>query len=189
MLEPHRSAAAVAAAFAVPGTMRRMSSPATADLCDAHEPKLDDGSLRVLPAVFRDYGKRAAFHGRAVTLRLFEDNTLVRETLSSPGEGRVLVVDGGGSLRRALVGGNIATLAAQNGWAGLIVHGAVRDVAELVLCDVGVRALGTHPRKSRKGGAGARDVPVDIAGVTVRPGDWVYADLDATLVSDTKLHE
>lgn len=166
-----------------------MTSPTTADLCDAHETKLDDGSLRVLPAVFRDYGKRTAFHGRAATLRLFEDNSLVRETLATPGEGRVLVIDGGGSLRCALVGGNLATLAAQNGWAGFVVYGAVRDVGELILCDLGVRALGTHPRKSRKAGAGQRGVAVDIAGVTVRPGDWVYADLDATLVSTDALHE
>ncbi len=168
--------------------MRGMTTLATTDLCDAHEPLLIDGSLRVLPAVFRDYGKRTSFHGPVTTLRLFEDNALVREVLSTPGAGRVLVIDGGGSLRRALVGGNLGALAVQNGWAGIVVYGCVRDAAELAACDVGIRALGTHPRKSAKAGAGERDGVVDVAGVAVRPGEWCYADADGVLVSARSLH-
>ncbi len=168
--------------------MRTMPTVATADLCDAHEPLLLDGSLRVLPAVFRDYGGSASFHGPVTTLRLFEDNALVREVLSTPGAGRVLVIDGGGSLRRALVGGNLGALAVRNGWAGIVVYGCVRDAAELAVCEVGIRALGTHPRKSGKAGTGERDVAVDVAGVTVRPGEWCYADADGVLVSARALH-
>lgn len=161
---------------------------ATADLCDAHEPMLLDGSLRVVTALLRDYGGRTSFQGAIATLRVFEDNTLVREALSAPGEGRVLVVDGGGSLRCALVGGNLGALAVNSGWSGVVVHGCVRDAAELARCAVGVRALGTHPRKSRKAGAGEREVALDLGGVTVRPGDWCYADEDGLLVSARPLH-
>lgn len=165
-----------------------MTTPATADLCDAHEDLLRDGSLRALPPLFRDYGGRDAFHGPVATLRLFEDNSLVREALSAPGAGRVLVVDGGASLRCALVGGNLGALAVTNGWAGIVVYGCVRDAAELARCAVGIRALNTHPRKSRKGGAGEREVAVDLAGVTVRPGEWCYVDADGLLVAARPLH-
>lgn len=159
----------------------------TPDLCDAHEEKLVDGSLRVLPPVFATFGKHIRFSGPARTLKVFEDNVLVRAALETPGEGCVLVVDGGGSLRCALVGGNLGVLAQKNGWAGIIVHGCVRDSAELNQCEVGIRALATHPRRSIRKGAGDRDLAVDIAGVTVRPGDWIYADEDGVLVSGVKL--
>jgi regulator of ribonuclease activity A len=128
---------------------------ATCDICDANEDKL----------------------------KLFEDNALVRSTLETPGNGRVLVVDGGGSLRSALVGGNLGELAEKNGWAGIIVFGCVRDSEELDARDIGIRALATHPQRSAKKGVGERDIRVAIAGVAVAPGDWIYADADGVLVS------
>ncbi len=160
---------------------------ATCDLCDANEDNLADGSLHVLPPVFEKFGKHIRFAGPARTLKVFEDNVLVRAALETPGEGCVLVVDGGGSLRCALVGGNLGLLAQKNGWAGIIVHGCVRDSAELNQCEVGIRALATHPRRSIRKGAGDKDLAVDIASVTVRPGDWIYADQDGVLVSRVKL--
>jgi len=161
---------------------------ATTDLCDANEGRLADGSLAVLEPVFLSCGRRARFAGPAVTLRLFEDNTLVRATLETPGEGRVLVVDGGGSRRCALVGGNLGMLAEKNGWAGIVVNGCIRDVEEISACDVGVRALALHPRKSRKTGSGESGVAVNFAGALIRPGDWIYADADGILVSQVRLH-
>jgi len=137
--------------------------------------------------VFRALGRRTAFAGQAVTLKVFEDNVLVRTALETPGNGQVLVVDGGGSLRCALVGGNLGKLAEKNGWAGVIVNGCVRDVDELDACDAGFRALAVHPQRSVRKGAGYRDLAVTIAGVTVRPGDWVYADADGVLVARSKL--
>jgi regulator of ribonuclease activity A len=150
----------------------------TADLCDEF-----GGEVRVLQLDLRDFGGRAAFAGPVTTLRVFEDNALVRATLETPGAGRVLVVDGSGSLQTALVGGNLGTLAARNGWAGLIVWGAVRDVAELRQCDVGIRALASCPRKSDKAGRGERDVPVSLDGVLVSPGEWLAADEDGIIVA------
>jgi regulator of ribonuclease activity A len=160
---------------------------ATTDLCDDNPNLLEDGSLRVLPPIFRHFGKREQFAGPAATLRVHEDNALVRATLESPGEGRVLVVDGGGSLRRALVGGQLGLLAQNNGWAGVIVDGCVRDSAELAQCDVGIMALATHPQRSARDGVGKRDVPLQVAGVAVLPGDWIYADGDGVLVAQRKL--
>jgi regulator of ribonuclease activity A len=160
---------------------------ATADLCDAHEDKLASGALRVLEPVFRSFGRAQVFGGRAVTLKLFEDNSLVRSTLDQPGHGHVLVVDGGGSLRCALVGGNLAQIGETNGWAGIVVYGCVRDTLELNACNIGIRALATHPQRSQKRGAGERDVPVWLPGSVVRPGDWVYADIDGVLISDAPL--
>ncbi|NCW84911.1 MAG: ribonuclease E inhibitor RraA, partial [Oxalobacteraceae bacterium] len=127
------------------------------------------------------------FSGPARTLKVFEDNVLVRAALETPGEGSVLVIDGGGSLRCALVGGNLGVLAQNNGWAGIIVNGCVRDSEELNQCDVGIRALAVHPRRSIRKGLGEKDLVVDIAGVMVRPGDWVYADADGILVSEVAL--
>lgn len=160
---------------------------ATCDLCDAHEDKLADGSLAVLPPVFQKFGKRTAFSGPAATLKVFEDNVLVRAALETPGEGRVLVVDGGGSLRCALVGGNLGVLAEKNGWAGIVVNGCIRDSQEINDCDIGVRALATHPQRSVRKGLGERELRVTIAGVAVHPGDWIYADADGVLVSRSKL--
>jgi regulator of ribonuclease activity A len=156
---------------------------ATTDLCDAHEGLLADGRLRVLHPLFRCYGANPAFAGPISTLKCFEDNTLVRTALEEPGQGRVLVVDGGASLRCALLGGNLAKLAEKNGWAGVVVNGCVRDAQEIDACRVGVRALASHPRKSDKRGAGQRDVVVEFAGARIAPGEWCYADRDGVLVS------
>lgn len=160
---------------------------ATCDICDANEDKLAAGTLAVLPPVFQSFGKRAAFAGQARTLKVFEDNVLVRAALETPGEGHVLVVDGGGSLRCALVGGNLGVLAEKNGWAGIVVNGCIRDSEEINACDIGVRALATHPQRSIRKGVGEKDLQVSIAGVAVRPGDWIYADADGVLVSAAKL--
>ena len=160
---------------------------ATCDICDANEDKLAAGTLAVLPPVFKSFGKQGKFSGPATTLKVFEDNVLVRSTLETPGNGHVLVVDGGGSLRCALVGGNLGMLAEKNGWAGIVVNGCVRDSEELNACDVGIRALATHPQRSIRKGVGDRDLAVSIAGVTVRPGYWIYADADGVLVSAEKL--
>jgi regulator of ribonuclease activity A len=160
---------------------------ATTDLCDDNANLLDDGRLAVLPPVFRHYGQRTRFCGRVVTLKVHEDNALVRATLETPGDGSVLVVDGGGSLRRALVGGQLGLLAQDNGWAGIIVDGCIRDTDEINACDIGVRALAAHPQKPNKKGIGERNLRVHIAGVPVNPGDWVYADADGVLVAQQKL--
>ncbi|MBO9535780.1 ribonuclease E activity regulator RraA [Herbaspirillum sp.] len=159
----------------------------TCDLCDANEDKLATGALHVLPPIFAAFGKRNAFAGPARTLKVFEDNVLVRAALETPGNGHVLVVDGGGSLRCALVGGNLGLLAQNNGWTGILVNGCVRDTAELNACDVGIRALAAHPQRSFRKGAGDTDLKVTIAGVAVHPGDWIYADVDGVLVSRTPL--
>jgi regulator of ribonuclease activity A len=156
-----------------------MSLPSSCDLCDAHR---DDPTLRVLPPVFQAYGANASFSGPVSTLQCFEDNALVRSTLESPGQGRVLVIDGGASRRTALVGGKLAELAARNGWAGLVVDGCVRDRDEIASFPIGVRALGLCPMPPVKRGAGQRDVPVRIQGLPVRPGDWLLADADGVVV-------
>lgn len=160
---------------------------ATADLCDDHPVLLEDGRLAVLPPHFRHFGLHRQFFGRVVTLKVFEDNALVRAVLETPGNGSVLVIDGGASLRRALLGGQLALLAQDNGWAGLVIDGCVRDSAEIDSCEIGVRALATHPQKSAKKGAGERNLRVLIAGVPVSPGDWIYADADGILVAQQKL--
>jgi regulator of ribonuclease activity A len=160
---------------------------ATTDLCDDNEGRLADGSLRVLSPGFRHFGRHRRFAGPAATLKVFEDNSLVREAVESPGNGRVLVVDGGGSLRCALVGGKLGELAERNGWAGIVVNGCVRDTAELDACAIGIRALDTHPRKSQKRNTGEREVAVQMPGAVVRPGDWIYADADGVLVADVDL--
>jgi regulator of ribonuclease activity A len=153
-------------------------SRATTDLSDAH-----DGNVAHVDPVFFDYGGRLAFHGPITTLKLFEDNALVRAAVEGPGEGRVLVVDGGGSKRCALFGGNLAQLAANNGWAGVVIYGCVRDRDELEAEAVGVKAIGHHPKKSIKQGIGDKDIPVTFAGVSFRPDDWLYADRDGIIVS------
>lgn len=159
----------------------------TCDLCDAHEGRLADGRLRVLPPGFLSFGKVQRFAGPAATLKVFEDNSLVRAALETAGDGRVLVVDGGASLRCALVGGNLGQLGERNGWAGIIVDGCVRDSSELDACQIGIRARALNPRKSLKLGAGQRDVAVTIASTPVRPGDWIYVDADGILVSTEAL--
>ncbi|MGE5453550.1 MAG: ribonuclease E activity regulator RraA [Acidobacteriota bacterium] len=162
------------------------TSFATCDFCDAHKNDTD-GVFRVLPPVFRDFGKKLKFSGQVSTVKCFEDNTLVKAAVDSAGNGRVLVVDGGASLRRALVGGNLGKAAAKNGWAGVIVDGCVRDVAELAECDVGIRALASVPLPTEKRNEGQKDIAVQIQGVWVRPGDYLYADEDGIVVSATPL--
>jgi len=156
---------------------------ATADLCDQF-----GAEIRVTEPVFHDWGGTSSFAGPIETLRVFEDNGLVRQALETAGQGRVLVVDGGGSLRRALVGGNLASLAHRNGWSGIVVHGCIRDTAELAATPVGVKALAAIPRKPANAGAGERGVPVAFAGVTFAPGAWLYADRDGIVVADRELH-
>jgi regulator of ribonuclease activity A len=150
----------------------------TADICDEHAER-----VRIADPVFRVYGGRTAFGGPITTLRIFEDNVLVRSALEEPGDGRVLVVDGAGSMRCALLGDQLAALAAENGWAGVVVNGCIRDSADIAGIDIGVRALATMPLKSRKLGRGERDVPVAFAGVLFEPGQYLYADEDGLLVS------
>lgn len=161
---------------------------ATCDFCDAHEADTS-GAFRVLPPVFHDYGAVRRFCGPVVTLLCPEDNSRVREAVNTPGLGRVLVVDGGGSVRRALVGGNLAAAAAKNGWAGIVVNGAVRDLAEMAAEQTGIKALALMPLRSTKRDEGHKDLPVQIQGVWVRPGDWLYADEDGMVVADRPLHE
>ena len=158
-----------------------MGLMATCDLCDLHR---DDtsGDFRVLPPVFRDFGGRASFSGPVATVKCHDDNSLVKAAVESAGQGRVLVVDGGGSMRRALVGGNLAAAAARNGWAGLVVDGCVRDAAELAAVDLGLRALALMPLPTDRRQQGQAEVAVQIQGVWVRPGDWLYADVDGIVV-------
>lgn len=153
----------------------------TCDLCDAHKGD-SDGAFRVLPPLFRDFGGLTRFAGPVSTVQCLDDNSRVREAVNSPGQGRVLVVDGAGSLRRSLVGGNLGKAAQDNGWAGVLVYGAVRDAAELRACQVGIRALALMPLPTDRRDQGLRDVPVQIDGVWVRPGDWLYADEDGIVV-------
>lgn len=163
-----------------------MEPPAivTADLVDAHQDAVESCEVQ-----FRRFGGRRAFAGRIRTVQTFEDNALLRSVLEMPGEGAVLVVDGGGSLRVALVGDVIAGLALANGWSGLVINGAVRDSAALAALDIGLKALGTNPMKSAKRGIGEVDVPLRFGGVTFTPGAMLYADDDGILVSDAPLAE
>ena len=149
----------------------------TADLCDAFP------DVQVSEPVWRDYGGLIRFAGPVVTLKVEQDNALVRAELSTPGEGRVLVVDAGGSMSCALVGGVLAGLGVQYGWAGIVLYGCVRDTAELGGQRLGVKALATHPRRSGREGGGLRGVPLQVAGLNIEPGDWLYADEDGLVVS------
>lgn len=167
---------------------------ATCDLCDAHK---DDasGAFRVLPPVFHDFGGVRRFCGPAVTVKCFEDNSAVKAAVESVGfldtpqgrVGKVLVVDGGGSLRRALLGGNLGAAAARNGWAGMVIDGCVRDVLELAALDLGIRALASMPLPTERRGAGQQDIALQVQGVWVRPGDWLYADEDGMVLSGSRL--
>jgi regulator of ribonuclease activity A len=150
---------------------------ATADLYDERGEELDSCALQ-----FQDLGGRTAFAGPIRTIRCLRDNALVKALLATPGEGAVLVVDGRGSLESALMGDLIAASAVENGWAGVIIHGAIRDRAALRTLDLGVKALGSNPRKSAKDGAGEQDVPVDFGGVTFTPGRMLWADDDGILI-------
>lgn len=149
----------------------------TADLVDEIGPDVRSCDLQL-----RQYGGRAQFAGPITTVKCFQDNALLKSVLSEPGQGGVLVIDGGGSLHAALVGDVIAGLGVESGWAGLIINGAVRDAATLRTLDIGVKALGTNPRKSTKTGAGQRDIPVGFGGVVFTPGDVAYSDDDGIVV-------
>ena len=166
----------------------------TCDFCDAHKSDAS-GNFRVLPPVFHDYGAVRQFCGPVVTVKCYEDNTVVKAVLESSGlvdtpsgpQSAVLVVGGGGSLRRALVGGLIAAAAARHGWAGVVVDGCVRDVAELMTHEVGIRALALIPLPTDRRNQGLRDVEVHVQGVRIVPGDWLYADADGMVVSSVPL--
>lgn len=159
-----------------------MHPPKTADLYDHFA-----SELQVAESMFGDLGGHPAFFGPITTLKVYEDNALVRSRLEEPGAGRVLVVDGAGSTRTALLGDQLGAIAAGNGWAGVVINGCVRDVEELSELDLGIRALGTTPRKSDKRGTGTADVPVTFAGVTFTPGHWLYADADGIVVAPREL--
>jgi regulator of ribonuclease activity A len=171
-----------------------LESLSTCDLCDAHEAQFNapndknEKNIRILPNVYQSYGAKAAFHGQAHTLRCPQDNSRVREAVAQPGAGRVLVIDGAGVLQRALVGGNLATQAAKNGWAGMVVYGAVRDVNELASAQLGIKALALCPLRTDKRGLGDAGVAVVVSGQIVLPGDWVYADADGIVISAVALH-
>lgn len=154
----------------------------TADLYDAH-----GESVQVAEPVFRHFGGITSFYGEIETIKTFEDNSLVRAALESAGRGRVLVVDGGGSLRCALLGDQLAALAVKNGWSGVVVNGCVRDSQALAGMSLGVLALAPNPRKSLKRGLGERGVAVEFAGLQLRPGQHLYADTDGVVVSESPL--
>lgn len=156
----------------------------TCDLCDAHPE-----DVKVVAAGLRNFGGRSAFAGPIVTVKCFEDNSLVKEQVGKPGHGRVLVVDGGGSLRCALLGDMLAAEASRNGWSGLVVSGAVRDVDELARTDLGIQALGCIPLKSVRQGRGDLDIPVTFGGVTFTPGHYLFADNNGVIISPRNLLE
>ena len=158
-----------------------MTGISTPDLTDEHS------EARAIELQFTNFGAVKQFGGPAVTIKCHEDNSLVKACVGEPGEGRVIVVDGGGSLRRALLGDMLAEKAASNGWAGLVIHGVIRDVDEIGQTQLGVQALGTTPLKTEKLGMGQRDVPVSMGGVSISPGDYIYADNNGVIVSSKPL--
>jgi regulator of ribonuclease activity A len=166
---------------AAPMTTKNLINFSTCDVCDAHKADTTN-ALRVMPPVFKSYGAVARFCGPVVTVKCFEDNSLVKAQVDSPGLDRVLVVDGGASLRRALLGGNLGSAAAKNGWAGVVIDGCVRDVRELAGCEIGIRALAAIPLPTQKRGEGQVGIDVQIQGQWVRPGEWLYADDDGIVV-------
>lgn len=153
----------------------------TPDLCDAHP------EIAVADPVFRDYGGKHAFCGSMVTVRCFEDNSRVRDLVAADGKGKVLVVDGGGSLRRSLLGDMLAAKAVANGWSGVLIHGCVRDVRALAELPLGVKALAACPLKTEKRGMGEVDVEVAFAGTLFVPGHWLYADGNGVIVAASDL--
>lgn len=159
----------------------------TPDLLDDNEEEIRNGGVRVLAPMFQRYGGRSSFSGQIVTLKIFEDNSLVREVLGGDGNGKVLVVDGGGSMRCALVGDQLAILAHKNRWEGVVVYGCIRDSEDINQIDLGVRALNTHPLKSVKKGVGDKNLTVAFGGVAFKPGEWIYVDGDGIIVSDKPL--
>lgn len=155
---------------------------ATTDLSDEFP-----NDVHACAPLFRDYGGVTRFAGPIATIKCFEDNSLVRDLVAEPGQGRVLIIDAGGSIRRAVLGDLLARKAADNGWSGFVIYGCIRDSAAIGAMQIGVKALGTHPLKTDKRGEGQRDIPVRFADVAFAPGEWVYADEDGILVSPRKL--
>jgi len=154
----------------------------TPDLCDQY-PHL----VRVVEPIFSNYGGRERFWGPIVTVKCFEDNSKVKQLLGTPGLGRVLVVDAGGSMRRACLGDMLAEQGVRNGWSGILMYGCIRDVDDIMALDIGVQALGVHPMKTDKKDIGEIDVAVTFAGVTFNPGDYCYADNNGIIVSSQPL--
>ncbi len=154
----------------------------TADLSDDHR-----DVLQVPEDIFISYGLKTRFRGEIVTVKVFEDNVLVKQQLETDGTGKVLVVDGGGSRRVALLGDNVAALAVKNNWEGVLIYGSIRDAADIDEMPVGIKALGTHPFKSIKKGEGDVNIPVSFAGVTFQPGGFLYSDEDGIILSPKKL--
>ncbi len=154
----------------------------TPDLCDQYS-----DTVSVVEPLFINYGQRCCFSGEIVTVKCFEDNSVVKEQVSVPGTDKVLVVDGGGSKRCALLGDQLALKASESGWSGLVIYGCVRDIDEIRKTDLGVQALGLHPRKSVKRGVGELNVVVTFAGVTFTPGCYLYADNNGIILSSKKL--
>lgn len=159
-----------------------MTAFATADLCDAHP-----DTVKVCTTAFRSFGKITAFSGPIRTLSVLDDNALVRSTLEGAGRGCVLVVNGGGSLKRALVGDNLAKLAIDNGWAGIVVNAAIRDTAVIDTMDIGIKAIGTTPLRSDRDGIGEIDIATSFGGIIFRPDEWIYADADGVIIAQHKL--
>lgn len=154
----------------------------TPDLCDKY-PEL----VQVVEPMFNNYGGKESFGGEIVTVKCFEDNSIVKEQVANPGQGKVMIVDGGASMRAALLGDMLAEKAAENGWEGIIVYGCIRDVDVIMETDLGVQALSTHPMKTDKRGLGDLNVPVKFGGVTFKPGQYVYADNNGVIISPEKL--
>ena len=157
------------------------SSVVTPDICDAYP------EVAVVDPIFANFGGLDAFAGPIRTVKCFEDNSMVKQAVAEPGDGAVLVVDAGGSYRCAMLGDMLAEQAVANGWAGIVMHGCVRDVDVLASLNLGIQALGSHPRKSEKRGEGLRDISVNIGGVIMTPGQWLYADNNGILVAGHQL--
>jgi len=155
----------------------------TAELCDEFE-----DALQIAEPLLKNFGGRRVFHGPISTVKVFEDNSLVRDALESPGKGRVLVVDGGGSRRCSLLGETMARIAEDSGWAGMVIYGCIRDSAEIGKMSIGLKALATNPRRSIKRGEGQWEIPVSFAGVTFRPGEYLYSDDDGIVIAADALH-
>lgn len=160
-----------------------MSDFVTCDLCDTHP----DDTQAMTGVSWRSFGGRMRFHGHIETVKCFEDNSRIKERLATPGQGKVLVVDGGGSLRRALLGDLIAAEAVRQGWEGVILFGACRDVEALATLDIGIFALGAVPLKTDRRGEGQQDLILDIAGLRIKPGDVVYADPNGVIIAPKPL--
>jgi regulator of ribonuclease activity A len=158
-----------------------MTNYITPDLCDEYP------EVEVLDPIFNNFGGKESFGGEIVTIKCHEDNSLVKENVGKPGSGKVMVVDGGGSMRNALLGDMLAEKAAKNGWEGFIIFGCIRDIDIIMETDLGVQALAVHPRKTEKKGIGELNVPVKFAGVQINPGDYIYADNNGVIVSKKAL--